>query len=568
MILQGVLLSVLLVLGQSAGIRSGKIVYTPPYGAPPPASTVPPAPVNVIPTTTLAPVDFDCSSKLNGYYSKQPCSSTFYFCNGGHAFQQVCPPGTGYDVVAHQCEYISECGKPKTTTTAAPAPVNVQPTTTPSTECVGRPDGIYERGTCQNSYLHCANGNAYPLACPANLAYKNGTCLYVADCLAPPTTTAAPAPVNVAPPAPIQPAPVVNPYAPPAPPATTAPPAPVNVQPPVPQNPYAPIVPAVPATTVAPSPVNVLPSTTQAPSFNCQGRPDGQYSNTWCGQQFYICYGGVAYQQNCPAGTGYDAGSNTCEWTSECGKPKTTTTTAPPAPVNVQPAPPQPAPVQYGAPPAPVNILPTIPPPAPVTVAPTTAAPSPVSISCAGKADGFYGQGCSAQYTSCAAGNGYAFSCPSGLKYSAQTGSCDWSANIPECGGTLPTTTAAPAPVNVAPVQPVPQVQPVQPTQPVYGQPPVQPAPVQTTTAAPGDNLCANLQNGIYGRRCSRHYFVCSANKTYEFTCPGGYAYDPDSSQCAPKEQVRVCAGLVTTTAVPSPVNVSPQQPFNPYAGY
>ncbi|CAD5211584.1 unnamed protein product [Bursaphelenchus okinawaensis] len=641
MILQGTVLTVLVVFGSA--------LYVPPYGAPPQASTVAPAPVNVAPTTTPKP-EYDCSNK-NGYYTQQACGPVYYYCSGGHTFKQVCPPGTGYDVVEHVCEYLSLCGKPRTTTTAAPAPVNVQPTTTPSTECVGRPDGIYERGTCQNSYLHCANGNAYPLACPAQLAYFNGTCIYVGDCLSPSTTTAAPAPVNVAP------VPAFNPYAPPSPPPpapVTAPPAPVNVQSPAPQNPYAPAAPApvtappapvnvqppapapvtaapapvavqpqspygqapVTPVTAPPAPVNVQPATTTvAPvNFDCTGRQNGQYSNAWCGQQFFVCYNGVAYAENCPTGTGFDVANNQCEWLAECGKPKTTTAapvTAPPAPVNVQPPAPQspygapvtaapvapvapvtapPAPVNvqppapqssYRAPvtvaPAPVNVAPqTAAPVAPVTVAPTTAAP--VNFDCSTKTDGYYGQGCNGQYFSCAAGSAYVFACPGSLKFSSQASQCDYPQNIPECGGQLPTTTAAPAPVNVAPSQPAQQSYSPSSAQPSPVQPsPVQTAPVNVVPASPSntvapvddDNLCANLANGVYGRRCSRHYFVCSANKTYQFTCPQGFAYDPETSQCAPKGQVRVCAALTsTTTAAPAPVNVAPQQPFNPYAGY
>lgn len=105
--------------------------------------------------------------------------------------QQHCPPGTGYDAVSHACEWLSECGKPKTTTsttTAAPAPVNVggygaPPATTPSTECAQRADGFYERGSCQSAYLFCSNGHAHIQACPAQLVFRNDSCVYLNECL-------------------------------------------------------------------------------------------------------------------------------------------------------------------------------------------------------------------------------------------------------------------------------------------------------------------------------------------------------------------------------------------------
>jgi len=262
------------------------------------------------------------------------------------------------------------------------------------------------------------------------------------------------------------------------------------------------------------------------------------------------------------------------------------------------------------------------------------------------KSDGYYSSGCSALYFHCNGGNVLDLTCPTGTKYSVQINACDYTANIPACGGRIPTTTppapmafanqqpaAAPqqqyayttqsppsapivtqpqyqqpsAPVAVqqptyntpaplAPVAPVTQPQYQQPSAPVavqqqyqqpsapiavqqqYQQPsaPVavqqqyqQPsAPIAVQAAAPTTqpedttNNCAHLQNGIYGRKCSRHYFVCSAHKTYEFTCPSNYAYDRTLARCGPMSAIQGC----TPSAPVAPSVPQYQQPSAPIA--
>lgn len=71
----------------------------------------------------------------------------------------------------------------------------------------------------------------------------------------------------------------------------------------------------------------------------------------------------------------------------------------------------------------------------------------------------------------------YAFDCPSGLKYDQEASQCEYSSNVPECGGSRPTT-----PTPVAPPQPGQQVGEQRPNsgspqpQPFTGQHPQQPS--------------------------------------------------------------------------------------------
>ncbi|KAI6184304.1 Carbohydrate-binding protein [Aphelenchoides bicaudatus] len=581
--------------------------------------------------STRPPVDFNCGSNPDGYYSKQPCTPVYYSCTGGHATELTCPTGTVYDSTVQSCDYPNVCGKPRppSTTTARPL-VNygygwqAPTTTTPSALCVGRTDGFYARGHCVPRYLHCANGHAFDLTCPAGLVFRNDSCTYLSDCLNPTT----PSPIAVAPPRPTSPpltwcqdnrkqdgyygqgcsavyysclggfttkltcpgqlaydsstqaceerqfTPACGGH--PRPPTTT--------------TIAAPIAPA--------KPVN----------YNCAGHRDGYYVKG-CSSIYYACNGGTAIEVTCPAGLAFDTPTQACEerqFVTACGGRPRPPTTTPPAPI------------------APVR---------------------PINFNCAGKADGFYAMGCTTVYYSCNGGTVTELNCPAGTNYSPQLHTCDYRSNVPECGGQIPTTTQATAPIAVgspaqsaqygyapqpttqAPVYQPPQTQAppvyqppqtqappvyqppqtqapyVPPTAPVYIQqtttqapyvPPTAPVYVQQTTQAPysaptapvyvqqttqapvyqappayqpsyqpqqqtvavaqpaspvavaspsdeSENQCSNLQNGIYGRKCSRNYFVCTDRKIFEFTCPSGFAYDRTIARCGPVEKIQGC---------------------------
>jgi len=64
-------------------------------------------------------------------------------------------------------------------------------------------------------------------------------------------------------------------------------------------------------------------------------------------------------------------------------------------------------------------------------------------------------------------------------------------------------------------------------------------------------NHCEHLQNGIYGKRCSRHYFVCTDHKIFEFTCPSGYAYDRRIARCGLVSGIPGCAANNAPTNQP-----------------
>ncbi|KAI6242957.1 Chitin binding domain-containing protein [Aphelenchoides fujianensis] len=336
------------------------------------------------------------------------------------ATKLTCPASLVFDPQVKGCEYADACGKPRPPPTTTQTP---PPTPPPSTACVGKTDGFYVKARCDTNYLHCTNGVAYELTCPAQLAFDGQQCIYREDCLNP-----------------------------------TTPPAPV-------------------------APVQTTPAVPRSQWCQQNNKPDGTHGHG-CSSKFYACGGGFTTEINCPGGLVYDQTTQSCDqrqFVPACGgvRPPPTTTIA--APIAPRPA-----------------------------------------------------------------GQAGELACPAGTRYSSQLHTCDWPQNVPECGGQLPTSTV-PAPV--APVAPqVPQSS--------YGY-----AAASDDSGRPDrpGRAPRKLNDGIYGRRCSRHYFVCSVNKTYEFTCPQGYAYDRQLARCGPKSGIPTCSSA-------QPVAAAPQAAVAPYS--
>ncbi|KAI6194207.1 Chitin binding domain-containing protein [Aphelenchoides besseyi] len=492
----------------------------------------------------LPPVDFNCGNNADGYYFKQPCTSTYYSCVGGQALKLNCAGNTVYDPSIEQCDYADVCGKPRppTTTTQRPS------TTPPSTACVGKTDGFYTKGRCQNKYLHCTNGIAFDLECPAQLVFSGEQCVYANDCLYP----TSPAPI------------AVQTTTVPAPPRsqwcqqngkstgtyaqgcgtkfyvcgggfTTVIDCPANLV-------YDVSIGACDLRQFVPACGGVRPVTTTtvaapiAPvrpvNYNCQGKSDGYYGSG-CSTSYYSCVGGTAIEISCPGGTRYSSQLHSCDYQQnipECGGRLPTTTVA---------APIAPAIPSYTAPVAPVApAIPSYSPSAAAPVAPVVQTPAPQ---------------------------------PSYQSPVAPV------APVAPIVPQYEQPTQPPAPV--APVQTQPSTTYSPPTAPVYtpqpttSQPPVYQSPSSTYTppatnyvapvvpaqpiapvATPEDydvNPCEKLPDGIYGRRCSRHYFVCSVNKTYEFTCPSGYAYDRQLARCGHKSGIANCTSATPVVSAP-----------------
>jgi hypothetical protein len=83
-----------------------------------PTTTTPPAPI-----AAVKPIDFDCSTKTDGYYHKPGCVSTYYYCNGGTGIELKCPAGLFFSSAVLSCDYrgnTPECGGKLPTTTQTP----------------------------------------------------------------------------------------------------------------------------------------------------------------------------------------------------------------------------------------------------------------------------------------------------------------------------------------------------------------------------------------------------------------------------------------------------------------
>lgn len=120
-------------------------------------------------------------------------------------------------------------------------------------------------------------------------------------------------------------------------------------------------------------------------------------------------------------------------------------------------------------------------------------------------------------------------------------------------------------------VTPVPAwvAQPYQPSQPQQQsqqQQQQQSSKLPTPIESVNTNPCLSLGNGIYGRRCSRFFFVCTNFKTYDFICSNGQAFDIKTSKCTDRNLISTCPEFqqVTTPAPQQSSTVS--QVFNPYS--
>uniref|UniRef100_A0AC34PX26 Chitin-binding type-2 domain-containing protein n=1 Tax=Panagrolaimus sp. JU765 TaxID=591449 RepID=A0AC34PX26_9BILA len=443
----------------------------------------------------------------------------------------------------------------------------------------GKSDGYQGEG-CSSHYWYCAAGTTTKMNCPAGLFFDIEThqCNHKEFIVAcggqKPTQPPAQSPPMI----PQQPQ---QPYGQPQLPPQQAPP----MVPQQPQQPYGqyqppqqtpPVVPQQPQTPYGQPQMPPQQSPPVSIEDFCQRKNlnDGFYGEG-CNNFFFVCSAGTTKKISCPAGLWYDVETRQCdhkELIVACGGQKPT---QPPA--QNPPMIPQQPQNPYGQP----QLPPQQSPPAPV-------------FDCSGKANGYYVQGCSSDYFFCNAGFAITLNCPAGTFYSAQTEHCDYKSNVVECGGQAPTQPpAAQSPV-LPPQRPI---QPQQPQQP-YGQPPVQQAPPQQpATPAPAwvpqpyqpsqpqpqpqqqsppmptqiesvnTNPCLSLGNGIYGRKCSRFFFVCTNAKTFDFICPRDQAFDVKTSKCAFKTLISTCPEF-QQVATPAPQQSPPvSQAVNPYSG-
>jgi hypothetical protein len=433
---------------------------------------------------------------IEGYHAPG-CSSDYFACYPLTTLRLSCPPGLFYDTELNQCDYknlIKNCGGTRPQPTAQSPPLNPYG---PAPTLQQQPQ-VYAPAPQPQTHAP-APQQQQPAPQPQPQTYAPAP-QQQQPAPQPQPQTYAPAPQQQ------QPAPQPQPqaYAPapqqqqPAPQPQTYAPAPQSQQ-----QPYASVQ------QTPPKPVDTF----------CSDRSlsDGFYGKG-CSPRFYVCALGQTTRLDCPHGLFYDKDTNECGHKNtivSCGGQKPT---QPPAQ-----QPPQTAP--YGQ-------------------AAARQPPPPPEFDCSSRTDGIYIRGCTSKYFVCLQGTTMPLSCPTGTFYSAYTEMCDFKQNVVECGGKAPTK----QPIAQNPVM-IPQSpygrRPEQPAQ----QPPVAPqvsygqkqAPAQQPPT-PSNNPCATLSNGIYGRKCSRFFFVCATQKTYDFICPKDHAFNLKSVKCAPKTEISTCS--------------------------
>ncbi|VDP06255.1 unnamed protein product [Soboliphyme baturini] len=234
-------------------------------------------------TTTTPQVPFDCFGSPNGDYPDpiQRCSNKFFSCSNGIASQRSCPAATFFDPELRVCDdydNIPVCSGTRRTTLPTTTTTAISDVTSPVPrfDCTHRPDGNYPSGPCCRMYFSCVDKSALRMFCPEGLVFdaEHDECDYafsVSSCGI----------------------------------HTVSTPASDVTQPP----------------TVPPS------------IFDCSQKSDGQYPNPLkpCSRLYYVCAGGLAYLEHCPAKLFYDPVMKICNYRDKiqvCTKPcKTTATT-------------------------------------------------------------------------------------------------------------------------------------------------------------------------------------------------------------------------------------------------
>ncbi|KAK6060654.1 chitin binding Peritrophin-A domain protein [Cooperia oncophora] len=548
--------------------------------APAPAAPVMPSPA-VAYASLIQSSPIDCKGRKDGYYSKG-CVATFVSCVDGVASPMTCPTSLVFNEKKGYCDYVENCSVGPAPAVPAPAPaVPIAAAAAPATsahaavitplvqsssiDCKGRKDGYYSNG-CVANFVYCVNGVASPMTCPTSLVFneKKGYCDYVENC------SARSAPVVTAP-APAAPISV------PARPATSS--QAVVFSPPV-QSSY------VFATIAFPSYFQLFPLfrsidckgkkdgyysngcvsnfvTAWMESIDCKGRKDGYYSNG-CVANFVYCVNGVASSMTCPTSLVFNEKKGYCDYVENCSAG--TAPAAGPIPVPAGPAtsssapaftPPTcptslvfnekkgicdyvencsagPAPVV----PAPLPAAPVPVPPGPASSSPAAAYAPPIqssSIDCKGRKDGYYSNGCVANFVYCVDGVASPMTCPTSLVFNEKKGYCDY---VESCS-------TGPSPVVPAPVPAAPIPVPAAAAKTVFS-PPVQELSID----------CKGRKDGYYSNGCVPDFVYCVDGVATAMTCPVSLVFNERKGYC---DYVESCsAGPVPAPAI---VKVTPSQP-------
>uniref|UniRef100_A0A0N4XTQ7 Peritrophin n=1 Tax=Nippostrongylus brasiliensis TaxID=27835 RepID=A0A0N4XTQ7_NIPBR len=536
------------------------------------ASTNNCAPVDDLPECqipTSAAGNVDCSSRPDGFYGAS-CSPDFVHCSDGVAHHMSCPSTLVFNEAKGHCDYPENCsvGSESALIVETPSAV-VTPQKQPSGEsrfskfCEDKKDGFYAE-KCSVHFISCNQGVATDMNCPAGLLfddvkgycnYPEGECfkgsvaedspeekpfdckgkkdgfysngcsakfVYCADEVASPM-------VGISVRKGFEPAGLL-PYLQNCPPSlvfnekkgycdylencsTTSVPAPAPI----------PVVPpqSSPAAQYAPP----APS---KPSIDCKGKKDGYYSNG-CSADFVYCVDGVASPMTCPPSLVFNEKKGYCDYLENCS------TTSVPAPAPIPVVPPQSSPAAQYAPPA----------------------PSKPSIDCKGKKDGYYSNGCTADFVYCGGGVASAMTCPPSLVFNGKKGYCDYLENC--SADPVPSIAAAHTPIPVVPSQPTRDSQYTRAALDRYN----------LFTCSLGNyfnrNLwfllssfvalragdCTGKQDGFHSNGCSSDFIYCAEGVTTFMKCPSSLVFNADRGYCDYPEN---CHDGRTPTVVPVPV--------------
>ncbi|KAK6766735.1 hypothetical protein RB195_026174 [Necator americanus] len=489
----------------------------------PPPSPPPPLPApQAQPAYAPPPVSnrVDCTGKKDGYYSNG-CTPEFVFCNEGLATVMKCPAALVFNEKKGHCDYLENCSSESPVPPLMPGPTAVPPPPPPTVpasapasmsshvDCTGKKDGYYSNG-CTATFVSCSNGVATTMNCPPTLVFneKKGHCDYMEQCSAETSMAAAP---------PVVPVPVPQAPFPASSPVKCAgkkdgyysngcssvfvfcsegvatpmkcPPSLVFNE----KKGHCDYVENCSTESAAVQPsVTAMdqPTPAYAPSVDrfvdCTGKKDGYYSNG-CTAEFVLCSDGVATNMKCPPTLVFNQKKGQCDYVENCSS------SPPPLAPSV------------------------IKPPAPGLAPPYVPQNAAGSIECAGKADGYYSNGCFTEFVHCSGGVATKMTCPSLLVFNEKKGYCDY----PEsCISEVPTN--VPAPSNSMPV------------------------PSPPSASSPEVVNCVGKSDGYYSNGCSPIFVFCSEGVATTMKCPSSLVFNAKKGHC---DYVENCSSDKSTDA-------------------
>ncbi|KAK5981300.1 hypothetical protein GCK32_007459 [Trichostrongylus colubriformis] len=447
------------------------------------APTAPP--LSSFASDDAVPIPSLCKGKKDGYYSNG-CSAEFVYCLDGVAAPMSCPSSLVFNAEKGYCDYPERCSAAPAQ--AAPVPSVVAPHSvvtvqsqsatgyspsirSSSIDCHGRKDGYYSNG-CVADFVYCVDGVASPMTCPTSLVFneKKGYCDYVENCS-----------------------------------AGTAPAVPVA----------APADVAQPAVKTQSSVASAYVPLTSFSIIDCKGRKDGYYSDG-CVPDFVYCIDGVASAMKCPSSLVFNERKGYCDYAENCAA-------AHPAPTPV---------LQVPAPSVKAHSSP----------APAYVPPAPSAIECKGRKDGYYSNGCVANFVYCVNEVASPMTCPTSLVFNEKKGYCDY-----------PESCIAGA----APVVPVPVPDAASPVQTVIrSQSSVVSSYAQHTPSSLID--CKGRKDGYYSDGCVADFVFCIDGKASPMKCPASLVFNEKKGYC---DYVENCSlGPAPAVAAANPVVVAPSK--------